>query len=93
MGLLEEEIGALTMREFDALLRRQRVRQNHERLNAGIVAAMIYNCAPFGDANREPKSPLDFVPDWKPKELDMRDLSAYQQKIYLMNIFMKRKLG
>lgn len=93
LGLLEEEIGALTLREFDVLLKRQRVRQNHERLNAGIVAAMIWNCAPFASEGREPKSPLDFVPDWKPKELDMRELTPYQQKIYLMNTFMKRKLG
>ena len=81
------------MREYDVLLRRARNKQNHETLNAGVVAAMIYNCAPFGDPNREPKSPLDFVPDWKPKPIDMRELTPMQQKIYLMNIFMKRKLG
>lgn len=80
------------MREFDALLRRKRLEHNHARLNAGIIAAMIYNCA-WGDPNRELKSPLDFVPDWQHKPVDLRDLTPMQQKIYLMNIFMKRKLG
>lgn len=81
------------MREFDALLKRVRVQQNHARLNAGIVAAMVHNCTPWGDENREAKSPLDFVPDWKPKPVDLTTLTPEQQRNYLLGIFQKRKMG
>jgi hypothetical protein len=79
------------MLEFDALLKRARIRQNYALLNAGTVAAMIWNCAP-GDPDREPKSPLDFVPDWKPKPVDLTELTPEQQRNYLISLFQKRTM-
>lgn len=83
------------MKEFDALCKRKRENDNKDRLNAGIVAAAIYNSAPFGDEGREPVSPLDFVPEWKKRNNsvapDLTEMTPEQQKNYFFNIFSKRK--
>ena len=83
------------MKEFEALCNRRRENDNKDRLNAGIVAAAVYNTAPFGDENREPVSPLDFVPEWKKKNTsaapDLTEMTAEEQKMYFFNIFSKRK--
>lgn len=91
LGLPEDDIGTLTLREFDALLQRARARDNRERLNAGIVAACVLNSA-MGDPNRKPAHPLDWVPDWKPKTPDLTQMSPEEQKWYLMNMFTKRTM-
>ncbi len=90
MGLSEEEIGQLTLLEFDTLLKRKKAADNRVRFNAGIVAAAVLNTAAFGDPNRKPASPIDFVPDWKPKEKDLTEMSPQEQKYYIMNQFFKR---
>ena len=79
------------MKEFEALLKRKREEDNKARFNTAIVAAAVYNTAPFGDPNRKRVNPLDFVPDWK--ETDPNDLShmtAMEQKAYLHSLFFKR---
>ena len=90
MGLPEEEIGQLTLLEFDTLLKRKKAADNRVRLNAGIVAAAVLNTAAFGDPNRKPAHPTDFVPDWKKKEKDLTQMSPEEQKFYIMNQFFKR---
>jgi len=93
LRLPEDEIGQLTMREFDALMKRKRDAMNHARLNVGIVAATILNSAPFADPNRKPCDPRDFVPDWRAPEADLTCMTPEEQKMYLMNMFMKRSIG
>jgi hypothetical protein len=81
--------------EFDALLKRKKAADNKERFNAAIVAAAVCNTAPFGDPNRKPVSPLDFVPDWKDanaetaagKETDLTKMSPEEQKNYILAVF------
>jgi hypothetical protein len=76
------------------LLARKKAAENHARLNAGIIAAAVYNAAPFGGENRKAVSPLDFVPEWKQvadsHEHDLTKMSPERQRDYLMNIFGKR---
>jgi hypothetical protein len=88
--LPDSEIGRLNLKEFDALLKRKKAADNMARLNAGVVAAAIYNTAPYGDPKRKVVSPLDFVPDWKPKERDLTELSPEEQKAFWMNTFFKK---
>jgi hypothetical protein len=90
LRLSDREIGRLSLKEFDALIKRHKAAQNYARLNAGIVAAAIYNSAPFGEANRRAISPLDFVPDWKNDEDDLRAMSPDSQKKFFHNLFFKR---
>ena len=46
LQLPEDEVGELTLAEFDALVQRKRAEDNRLRLNAGVVAATIQNCTP-----------------------------------------------
>lgn len=91
-------MGRLNLLEYDALIQRRQSADNRLRLNAGIIAAAVFNCAPFGDPDRKPVSPFDFVPDWKEiadAERDTEDLSQMtpmQQRDYLMNMFCKRTM-
>jgi hypothetical protein len=81
-------------------LKRSQLKHNRERLNAGIIAATIVNCAPFGDADRKAVSPLDYVPDWQNKGgssaapassgFDMCELTPEQQRRYLLSVFCKK---
>lgn len=88
MGLPDDEIGQLTIAQYDSLAARRRVADNKARLNAGIVAAACMN--PWRAEGAPPISPLDFVPDWKQekKEIDLRTMTPEEQKNYLMNMFM-----
>jgi len=91
LRLSEVEVGELTLAEFDALVQRKRAEDNRVRLNAGVVAATIQNCTP-GDPNREPASPLDFVPDWaKDHKLDLRRLTPEQQRDHIQAMFDSEK--
>lgn len=97
----EVEIGSLTLRQFEALIDRKTADDNRLRLNAGIVAAALYNTAP-GDPNRKPVSPLQFVPgmavqaeqaDAKASGApDMRLMDAVQQRDYLLRVLNKRSV-
>ncbi len=89
--MTEEEVGELTLSEFDALLQRKRLERNYQRLDAGVVAATIQNCTP-GDPNRELASPLDFVPDWaKDRKMDLTKMTPEQQKAFIQSMFDKEK--
>ncbi len=95
MGIPEDEVGQLNLLEYDALMRRKQANDNRERLNAGIIAAAINNCAPFGDPDREAVSPLDYVPDWKhiaeaQRAGDITKMTPEQQQEYLFSMFGKR---
>lgn len=82
------------MKLFHALVQRRKESDNKERLNAGIIATAVYNTAPFGDPDREPVNPLQFVPDWSPegeRSPDLTTLTPEQQKMYFFNIFSKRR--
>ena len=98
MGLADADIGGLNLLEYDALIQRKKAADNRERMNAGIVAAAILNSAAFGDPDRKPVSPLDFVPDYqniergRADEMDLTTLTPLQQKAYLENMFSKRKM-
>ena len=88
-------MGTLNLLEYDELCKRKRAEDNKARFNAGIVAAAILNSAPFGNPDRQPASPLDFVPDWKAKAeeaaaFDLRNLSPEDQRQHFMSIFGKR---
>jgi hypothetical protein len=93
LALPEDEIGELTIREYEALLARKREQYNREQYYAGLVAASVYNAAPFGDSDRKAMSPLDFVPEWKQKadsnNNDLRYMTPEEQKTYLLNMFGK----
>ena len=56
--------------EFDALLERHREADRRAQICAGIVAAAIYNAAPFRKENAPLINPLDFVPDFRKKTAD-----------------------
>jgi len=87
----EDEVGELTLAEFDALVQRKKAEDNRIRLNAGVVAATIQNCTP-GDPNREPASPLDFVPDWaKDHKVDLRSMTPEQQRDHIQAMFDREK--
>lgn len=75
---------------FDALLQRKQAEDKRQRLNAGIIAAMIYNTAPFGDDKREPMKPTDFVPGMEEK-IDLSKMSPEAQRDYLMNQFFNKQ--
>jgi hypothetical protein len=91
LRLSERETGSLNLKEYDALLRRKQTEMNHERLNAGIVAAAVYNAAPSTNENRKAVSPLDFVPQWKAEveseEHDLTKMTPEEQRDYLFNLF------
>lgn len=91
LGVPEEEIGHLTLREYEALVTRRKQIDNRLRFNAGLIAAAVQNCAPFGDPNRTPANALDFVPDWQVKPRTLDDMTPMQQKEYLLNMFCKTK--
>lgn len=63
---------------------------NRAQFNAGIVAAAVYNCAPFGDEKRQAVNPVEFVPAWnsrKNKSNDMTDWAPEEQREYLLKVF------
>jgi len=87
LGLSEDEIGQLTLMEYDALVRRKAMADDRLRLNAGYIYAAIYNTSP-GDPNREAKQPTDIVPSMCEKEeFDLRTLTAEQQKNHIFSVF------
>ena len=95
LGLTDDEVGGLTVLQYEALLSRKQENDNRLRLNAGFVAAAIYNAAPFGDGERKAVSPLDFVPEWQgraqaEKVIDLREMTPEEQRDYLFSIFGKR---
>ncbi len=94
LHLSEWDTGGLNLKEYDALLRRKQMEMNHERLNAGIIAAAVYNAAPFQGEERKTVSPLEFVPQWKQEsesqEHDLTKMSPEEQRDYLFNLFGKR---
>jgi hypothetical protein len=62
-------------------------------LNAGIVAASVYNASPARDPKGDPVSPLEFVPELKKALDDSRDLrkmTPEEQRDYMLAIFGKR---
>lgn len=63
------------------------------QFNAGIIAAAVYNAAPFGDGKRKALSPLDFVPQWsdriKNEEDDLTKMTPEEQRDYLIREFEK----
>lgn len=78
------------MLEFDALLKRKEIAEQKARLNAGYIWAATLNAAPFGDPNRRPAQPTDIVPGMRSSDADEADLTqmtAEEQKRYLMNVF------
>lgn len=91
LGLTDKEFGKLTLKKFEALLDRKMEADKRERLNFGIVAAMIYNCAPFADEKREPMKATDFVPGMR-IEQDLSKMSPEEQKQYFMNMFTAKKM-
>lgn len=94
LGLSDRDIGSLTCLEYDALINRKRENDNRLRLNAGLIAAAIYNAAPFGDEDRKAVSPLEFVPELKerlaPTPVDMTEMTPEEQRDYLFAVFGKR---
>lgn len=87
----------MNLLEYDALMKRKQALDSRERLNAGIIAAAILNSAPFGDPDRAPVSPFDFVPELKKfadahRAGDLSQMTPEQQKLYMMNMFFKRKV-
>jgi hypothetical protein len=80
------------LREFDALLARRKYTENHARLNAGIIAAAVYNTAPYGDPDRKAVNPLDFVSEWKKDvgEFDLSKLSPEKQAEYVRKQMSKK---
>jgi hypothetical protein len=55
------------MAQFEALLDRKTEERNRAQLNAGIVAAAMYNANPFREKGSAAANPLDFVPDYREK--------------------------
>jgi len=53
---------------FEALLDRKTEEHRRAMMCAGVVAATVANSAPFGDPNRKPRSPMDFVPEGKTRK-------------------------
>lgn len=90
LRLPDDEIGRLTLAQYEALVARKRVQDNKDRLNAGIVAAAVINA--FRAEGQKPISPLEFVPDWKDLAAnsapDLTTMSPEEQKNYLMSMFM-----
>lgn len=74
---------------FEALLSRHEAKIKRERLNTGIIAAMIYNTAPFADSKREPLHPMDFVPGETGHKADLTQLSPEEQQAYFDRAFFK----
>lgn len=94
LGVPENEVGRLNLLEYDALMKRKRQDDNRQRYNAGIVAAQIWNCAPFGDDKRPAHSPLDYVPDWAhlaeaQRNGDLTKMTPQQQQAYMISMFAK----
>jgi hypothetical protein len=93
LRLSSSEFGELTPALFDALLKRKEESIRLEFTYAGVVAAAIYNAAPFGEANRKALSPLEFVPGEKKKPAlpDLTEMSPDQQAAYVLSIFSRAK--
>ena len=89
LALSDEDTGELTVATFEALLARRSAQYNRERLNAGIVAAAIYNANPFRGENSKNVLPIDFVPELKEKYdkyqgPDLTKMTPEEQKAYLL---------
>jgi hypothetical protein len=77
----------LTLAMFEALIERHEQRIKRERLNIGIVAAMIYNTAPFADSKREPLHPMDFVDGSKShRQGNIAEMSPEEQATYFNHL-------
>lgn len=57
------------MEQFQALLDRKQEEHRRNMICAGVVAATVANCAPFGDPKRKALGPMDFVPNYERKEM------------------------
>jgi hypothetical protein len=89
LGLSDKDAGELTISMFEALLDRKMASNNREKLNAGIVAASIYNANPFRGEDAKVASPLDFVPELRDKQEqyqgpDLTQMTPEEQKNYLL---------
>lgn len=94
LGLTDDEIGRLNLKEYDALCKRAKTADNKARLNAGLIAAAVQNSA-MGDPDRKAINPLEYVPDWKyliDKDGDLTKMTPEQQRDYLLNTFTKSKM-
>jgi len=65
LDLSDAEFGRLTLEQFDGLLERKREQDKLAFLQAGIVAASIYNANPFRGQGAKAVDPLDFVPGYQ----------------------------
>jgi hypothetical protein len=94
LGLPEDEVGRLTLAEYDALIKRKEAEDNRAQLNAGIVAAAVYNTM-AGGIDGKAVMPHDFVPALKQAESvwDMRELTPEEQKAYIFRMFGKDPTG
>lgn len=93
----EDEIGRLTLRQFDALLERKTINDRRERLNTGIITAAIINSN--GGHNGKAVSPLEFVPGLGKQEAgdvagapDLTTMTPNEQQNYLLAMFGKREI-
>jgi hypothetical protein len=91
--LPDDEIGTLNIREYEALIKRKEAADNRMRLNFGIVASIVANSAPFGDPNRTPLQPDDFLPESaRAAAIDLTKMEPVEQLNYFMNLFSKRTM-
>ena len=86
MGIPTDEIGTLTLGQYDALCKRKRFNDNLALYNAGVVAAAAINVWQEDPSKRV--HPTDFVPDWRRvREEDLTKMTPEAQRVYLMNMF------
>jgi hypothetical protein len=88
LRLGEKEFWSLTPKLFNLLLERKEAADRQEFLRSGIIAAAVVNfsmCHPD-----KPVSPTDFVPGYKKKNFDLRDMDPKEQAKYIRNMFSKK---
>jgi len=84
--LAEEEVGRLTLAEYEALLQRKIAADDRAQLNAGIVASAVINSQ--GGINGKPSQPVDFVPHLLPPPVtDLAELTPEEQKEFFFKLF------
>jgi hypothetical protein len=76
LSLSLEEFGTLSLAQFEALLDRAIESQRRQQINAGIVAAAVFNANPFRAKNSRGVSPLDFVAEDPRKRQSEMDVEA-----------------
>lgn len=92
LGLSETDFWSMTMREFDALLRRKNERAKEDMrlacLAGGLAASAAYNAAGATKSNGQSFSAMDFMPkdEKKVEETDTPD--EVLRQVEMLNIMM-----